>query len=208
MGHLDNSKRVIEVNLTSIGREKLAKGEGLDITQFALSDDEVNYNLWQPDVPEEDRGALIENLPTFEAFTDETQSMRYKLITLEGESDQIPEISVSSPIQIKNSSVTVSPSTVINGEKTSLDQLLGYTAISKTADVNLVVNEEADQNEGTIPALYGEKIKETGNEAVVGNSFEILNPISNLEEDKQTAVTIVGNETGLTFEITVNIIAV
>lgn len=208
MGHLDNSKRVIEVNLTSIGREKLAKGEGFDITQFALSDDEVNYNLWQPDVPEEDRGALIENLPTFEAFTDETQSMRYKLITLEGESDQIPEISVSSPIQIKNSSVTVSPSTVINGEKTSLDQLLGYTAISKTADVNLVVNEEADQNEGTIPALYGEKIKETGNEAVVGNSFEILNPISNLEEDKQTAVTIVGNETGLTFEITVNIIAV
>lgn len=208
MGHLDNSKRVIEVNLTSIGREKLAKGEGLDITQFALSDDEVNYNLWQPDVPEEDRGALIENLPTFEAFTDETQSMRYKLITLEGKSDQIPEISVSSPIQIKNSSVTISPSTVINGEKTSLDQLLGYTAISKTADVNLVVNEEADQNEGTIPALYGEKIKDAGNEAVVGNSFEILNPISNLEEDKQTAVTIVGNETGLTFEITVNIIAV
>lgn len=208
MGHLDNSKRVIEVNLTSIGREKLAKGEGLDITQFALSDDEVNYNLWQPDVPEEDKGALIENLPTFEAFTDETQSMRYKLITLEGESDQIPEISVSNPIQIKNSSVTVSPSTVINGEKTSLDQLLGYTAISKTADVNLVVNEEADQNEGTIPALYGEKIKDAGNEVVVGNSFEILNPISNLEEDKQTAVTIVGNETGLTFEITVNIIAV
>lgn len=208
MGHLDNSKRVIEVNLTSIGREKLAKGEGLDITQFALSDDEVNYNLWQPDVPEEDKGALIENLPTFEAFTDETQSMRYKLITLEGESDQIPEISVSSPIQIKNSSVTVSPSTVINGEKTSLDQLLGYTAISKTADVNLVVNEEADQNEGTIPALYGEKIKDAGNEVVVGNSFEILNPISNLGEDKQTAVTIVGNETGLTFEITVNIIAV
>lgn len=208
MGHLDNSKRVIEVNLTSIGREKLAKGEGLDITQFALSDDEVNYNLWQPDVPEEDRGALIENLPTFEAFTDETQSMRYKLITLEGESDQIPEISVSSPIQIKNSSVTVSPSTVINGEKTSLDQLLGYTAISKTNDVNLVVDEEADQNEGTIPALYGEKIREAGNEAVVGNSFEILNPITNLEEDKQTTVTIVGNETGLTFEITVNIIAV
>jgi hypothetical protein len=91
MGYLDNSTITVDAILTKRGRELLAQGRGqvggasaFQITRFALADDEVDYDLWNPAHPLGSNyyGAVIENMPVTEAVPDETQSMKYKLITL------------------------------------------------------------------------------------------------------------------------------
>ncbi len=206
MAHLDNSKRVIEVRLTAAGRRRLAEGKGVDITQFALADDEVDYTLWQDDLPPEERGALIENLPVFEAFTDETQSMRYKLVTLEGGSDKVPRLSLPDTLRLDSASITVNPETSIDGDPVPLDELIGYTAIVKNNTyLNVISTEEPEKTNATVPAMYKDKIGAAETESVVGTEFELRRSASNIKSDKQVEVTIVGNETGLSFDITVNI---
>ena len=41
MAYLDNTEITVDAILTKKGREKLATGEGLNITKFALGDDEI-----------------------------------------------------------------------------------------------------------------------------------------------------------------------
>jgi len=49
MGYLNNQIITVDAILTKKGRELLAKGDGsFNITQFALSDDEVDYTLYNP----------------------------------------------------------------------------------------------------------------------------------------------------------------
>ena len=47
MGYLDNSIVTVDAILTKKGRELLARGDGsFKITQFAVSDDEIDYTLY------------------------------------------------------------------------------------------------------------------------------------------------------------------
>jgi hypothetical protein len=85
MGYLNNQVVTVDAILTTKGRELLAKGDGsFQITQFALSDDEVDYTLYNPNHPSGSAyyGEAIENMPLLEAFPDETQMMKYKLVSL------------------------------------------------------------------------------------------------------------------------------
>lgn len=92
MGYLDNSTITVDAILTKRGRELLAMGGGsvsmgqsnpFQITQFALADDEIDYDLWNPAHPLGSAyyGTVIENMPVTEAVPDETQVMKYKLVT-------------------------------------------------------------------------------------------------------------------------------
>lgn len=98
MGYLSNSGTItVDAILTKKGRELLAKGQGsFNITQFALSDDEVDYDLWNPQhgLGSDYFGIVIENMPVTEAVPDETQSMKYKLITLPPGTKAIPYLTV------------------------------------------------------------------------------------------------------------------
>ena len=84
MGYLNNETLTVDAILTKKGRELLAKGEGFDITQFAVADDEVDYSLFTTSHPlgTDFFGSIIENLPILEASPDETQNLRFKLVTL------------------------------------------------------------------------------------------------------------------------------
>ena len=85
MGYLNNQVITVDAILTNKGRELLAKGDGsFNITQFALSDDEVDYTLYNPNHPSGSAyyGEAIQNMPLMEAFPDESQMMKYKLISL------------------------------------------------------------------------------------------------------------------------------
>ena len=85
MGYLNNQIITVDAILTNKGRELLARGDGgFNITQFALSDDEVDYTLYNPTHPSGSAyyGEAIQNMPLMEAFPDETQMMKYKLVTL------------------------------------------------------------------------------------------------------------------------------
>lgn len=104
MGYLDNSTITVDAILTKRGRELLAQGRGqvggassFQITRFALADDEIDYDLWNPAHPLGSNyyGAVIENMPITEAVPDETQSMKYKLITLPRGVRRIPYLQAS-----------------------------------------------------------------------------------------------------------------
>ena len=97
MGYLDNSSVTVDAILTLKGRELLAQGgNAFNITQFAVGDDEIDYSLWNPDHPlgTDYYGIVIENMPITEAIPDETQALKYKLITLPKQTTNIPVITV------------------------------------------------------------------------------------------------------------------
>ena len=86
MSFLDNSGDIIlDAVLTDAGRERLARGDGtFKITKFAFGDDEINYELYDGT---DSRGSAFFDLqilqtPVLEAFTNNTSSMKSKLITI------------------------------------------------------------------------------------------------------------------------------
>ena len=83
MGYLNNSVVTVDAILTTKGRELLARGDGsFRITQFALSDDGIDYTLYNPTHPSGSAfyGQALENMPLLEAFPETTQNLRYKLV--------------------------------------------------------------------------------------------------------------------------------
>ena len=87
MAFLDNSGDIIlDVVLTDHGRSLLAKGDGsFNITKFALSDDEIDYALYNSSNASGSSYYDLEILqtPVLEAFTDNAASLKNKLLTLE-----------------------------------------------------------------------------------------------------------------------------
>tara|TARA_R110002074_G_scaffold233114_1_gene404776 strand:+ start:542 stop:1228 length:687 start_codon:yes stop_codon:yes gene_type:complete len=124
MGYLNNQLITVDAILTKKGRELLAKGDGsFDITSFALSDDEVDYTLYNPNHPSGSAfyGEAIENMPLLEAFPDESQMMKYKLVTLPRQTAKMPILAgsgIGPSLKIPQlSSETITPETLnyLNG---------------------------------------------------------------------------------------------
>ena len=86
MAFLDNSGDIIlDAVLTDTGRFRLAKGDGsFKIVKFALSDDEINYRLYDKNNPSGSAYYDLEILqtPVLEAFTNNTSTMNYKLLSM------------------------------------------------------------------------------------------------------------------------------
>ena len=117
MGYLNNIVVTVDAILTKKGRELLARNDGsFRITQFAMADDEVDYTLYNPTHPSGSAfyGEAIENMPLLEAFPDETQIMKYKLVTLPRGTSKLPVINVGySSITLKQAaSLVITPQTL------------------------------------------------------------------------------------------------
>lgn len=86
MAFLDNSGDIIlDAVLTDTGRARLAKGDGsFKITKFALGDDEIDYALYNKDHPSGSAYFDLEIMqtPVLEAFTNNTSTMKSKLISI------------------------------------------------------------------------------------------------------------------------------
>ena len=86
MGFLDNSGDIIlDAVLTDTGRKRLARGDGsFNVAKFALADDEINYNLYNKNHSSGSAYYDLEILqtPVLEAFTNNTSTMKSKLITI------------------------------------------------------------------------------------------------------------------------------
>jgi hypothetical protein len=117
MGYLNNQIITVDAILTKKGRELLAKNDGsFRITQFALSDDEIDYTLYNPNNPSGSAyyGQAIEGMPLLEAFSDETQIMKYLLTTLPRGTAKIPIINIGyTNITLKQgASLSITPQTL------------------------------------------------------------------------------------------------
>ena len=224
MGYLDNTTVTVDAILTNKGRQILASGGQLNVVKFALSDDEVDYDLWNPahTLGTNYYGAVIENMPVLEALPDESQMLRYKLITLPKDVIGIPVISVNpSSIVITSlkQQITVSPSTLnFAGGNDSA----GYTAILSDdtvatleiapdgnvatqtrgiANVSSAITSVADANLASTAASFIDD-EVTGSTTAgktitrVGSKFIIKAKPQSGTTIKRALLTIVGNETG------------
>lgn len=214
MGYLDNTTVTVDAILTNKGREILAAGGRLNIVKFALSDDEVDYDLWNPahTLGTNYYGKVIEDMPVLEALPDETQMMRYKLITLPKDVIGIPVISLQ-PTAVTFTSltqeITVSPSTLnLQGGNSTL----GYTAIlsDDTVATLEIASDGAVTRSGGIPnqdlvtgatSFLDDEVTNisTAGSTItrIGSKFVLkAKPQANLTSVKKALLTIVGNETG------------
>jgi len=96
MGYLDNSTITVDAILTKRGRKKLAKNQSLDIRKFCLSDDGVDYKLYNTGNSKgsEYYGEAITNLPQLEVVPDDSVIMRYKLLTMDRRKVFLPVIDI------------------------------------------------------------------------------------------------------------------
>lgn len=208
MGYLNNSTITVDAILTKKGRELLARGrDEFKITQFALADDEIDYNLWNPNHPlgTDYYGVVIENMPLVEASTDESNVMRYKLITLPKSTSRIPVITVgqsSITLSAPGQFSIISPATINFG--VSANTTLGYTAILSNSDVAMLeVNTPiASGLAPSVPQYIGDS-ESSQTVTAVGLSFKVTAK-QQLIEDKYATVTIIANETG--GSVTVNVL--
>ena len=81
MGILDNDTVIVDAILTKVGRQKLANGQPLGITQYAFGDTGVDYTLYNPNHPSgsDSYGSAITSLPMLEAVPDDNVFLRFKL---------------------------------------------------------------------------------------------------------------------------------
>lgn len=117
MSFLNNQYVTIDAVLTKKGRELLARNDGsFQITQFALSDDEVDYTLYNPTHPSGSAfyGEAIEKMPLLQAFVDETQAMKYKLVTLPRGTSKLPILNIgyASVSLRQGASINITPQTL------------------------------------------------------------------------------------------------
>jgi hypothetical protein len=195
MAYLDNTEITVDAILTKKGRQKLASGQRLDITKFALGDDEIDYTLYDAGHPKgtPSYDSAIRAIPITEASPDETQVLKYKLVTLPKGTTRIPVVKFSGVTAITSiqtdGSTSLSPSTTPPGNTNA-----GYTVVLANQNAGILTVSRGANAVGTVPVFLGEEITTTA-QVVSGLEFR-FQPNRNLTSDIKTTITVYGNETG------------
>jgi hypothetical protein len=197
MGYLNNSTITVDAILTKKGRELLARGrDEFKITQFALADDEVDYDLYNPDHPLGTAyyGAAIENMPVVEALPDETQMLKYKLVTLPKGTAKIPVVSlggIGTSVELEaGESFTFSPQT-INFQ--AGNTTFGYTAILSDSDT-ATITATGGSGIASVPQFIGDN-EAAQSITVSGTTFTVTGKTFT-GANRTATILVVGNETG------------
>jgi hypothetical protein len=215
MAYLSNTSVTIDAILTKKGRELLARGDGsFAITQFALSDDEIDYTMYNPTHPSGSAfyGEAIINMPLLEAFPDETQIMKYKLTTLPRGTAKLPvlDLGISSVVLKQGASLTITPQTLNYLGNNQVFETSGYTVtisdvrvLASFTGVGINTPVATSLNSST---TIGTNVSKT----VIGTSFQLrgttVNTFFSTTNSVQATLTVIGNDSGarLTIPVTIN----
>jgi hypothetical protein len=203
MGYLNKSTITVDAILTKRGRELLAQGASkFNVAKFAVADDEVDYRLYNTAHPLGTAyyGNIIENMPVLEATPDETQTMRYKLVTFSGVTPGtvpvIPRITnVADSINLyfqttANKSISIAPQTAQSDTLGSAAAESSY--VLTLSDASLATITETTNT--TAPISFTSR----GSVTATGTHFNIVcNNISGTG-----TLTIYGQDSGATKVIT------
>jgi hypothetical protein len=220
MAILNNTTITVDAVLTTKGRELLARNDGsFQITQFALADDEIDYTLFNPTHPSGSAyyGQAIEATPILEAIPNESQIMRYKLVTLPRGTSKLPVIgSVGASITLKQGeSKTITPSTLNYLGAVSTFESNGYTVTIADArlvaafegsgiNVNTVGNAGLNTTTGTV--LSKTQVGTTF--SITGTTINTLFPNgaqTTVGTSLTTTITFIGRDSGARISIPLNI---
>lgn len=207
MGYLSNSEITVDAILTKKGRELLAKGQSdFRISYFALSDDEIDYSLWNVDHPLGSAyyGKIIEDMPITEAVPDETQNMKFKLVTLPKKTVRIPIVSVSNNTIVLESGQTsiIRPDTLNYKDG---NNSYGYTFVLSDSDVCAISVEATSLATDSLVPPPTNIFDTNQSVKLIGKAVKITAK-PQLTSTKTATLTIIGNETGgsTVVNITVN----
>jgi hypothetical protein len=214
MAILNPTTVTVDAILTTKGRELLARNDGsFQITQFALADDEIDYTLYNPNHPSGSAfyGEAIENVPVLEAIPNESQIMRYKLVTLPRGTSKLPVINIGyNSISLRQgASLTITPQTLNYLGSTSTFEANGYTAT--IADSRLVSSFSGTGITSTTPVqglntTTGAVLSVTQ----IGTSFTLTGTTINTLfgstlSTLTTTITVIGRDSGARITIPLNI---
>jgi len=215
MAILNPTTVTVDAILTTKGRELLARNDGsFQITQFSLADDEVDYTLYNPNHPSGSAfyGEAIENMPVIQAFPNDTQIMRYKLVTLPRGTSRLPVISIGyNTITIKQgASLTITPQTLNYLGASSTFESNGY--IATIADIRLL---SSFQGTGITTTTAGAANLNTTvgsvlSQSQLGTSFTLTSTTINTLFGTSlttitTTITVIGRDSGARITIPINI---
>ena len=214
MGYLNNSVITVDAILTKKGRELLARNDGsFRITQFALSDDEIDYTLYNPVHPSGSAyyGEAIDNMPLLEAFPDEQQIMKFKLATLPRGTAKLPVLDLGyASINLKQGAqLAITPQTLNYLGNNQTFETSGYAAT--IGDVRLFSNytgvgintQAADQSNST--ATIGTNVSKTVIGTQVNLTATTVNTLFGSQTQLRTTLTVVGLDSGARLTIPVTI---
>ena len=214
MAYLNNSVVTVDAILTKKGRELLARGDGsFRITQFALSDDEIDYTLYNTSHPSGSSyyGEAIENMPLLEAFPDETQIMKYKLVTLPRGTARLPILDLGySAITLKQgASLAITPQTLNYLGANQTFETSGYTATIADARVLATYNGVGINTDEAVRLNSTTTLGTNVSKTVIGTSINLTatttNTLFGTATSLQTTITVVGRDSGARLTIPVTI---
>jgi hypothetical protein len=215
MAILNPTTVTVDAILTTKGRELLARNDGsFQITQFSLADDEIDYTLYNPSHPSGSAfyGEAIENMPVIQAFPNDTQIMRYKLVTLPRGTSRMPVISVGyNSITLKQgASITITPQTLNYLGAASTFETNGY--IVTVSDIRLL---SSFQGTGITTTNPGDSSLNTTtgtvlSKSALGTSFTLTGTTVNTLYGTSlttltTTLTVIGRDSGARITVPINI---
>jgi hypothetical protein len=214
MGYLNNQIVTVDAILTKKGRELLARNDGsFRITQFSLSDDEIDYTLFNPNNPSGSSyyGQAIENMPLLEAFPDETQIMKYKLTTLPRGTAKMPIINIgyTNIVLKQGASLSITPQTLnyLGGSSTFESSGYNFTigdvrTMSVFNGVGVNTNAATSLNSTT---TLGTNVSKT----VIGTTLNMtgttINTLFGTVTQLQTILIVEGRDSGARVTIPINV---
>ena len=214
MGYLNNSVITVDAILTKKGRELLAKNDGsFRITQFALADDEIDYTLYNPTHPSGSAyyGEAIDNMPLLEAFPDEQQIMKYKLVTLPRGTAKLPVLDLGyAAITLKQGAqLSITPQTLNYLGNTQAFETGGYSAT--IGDVRLLSNFQGLGINTNAPTqanstnTIGTNVSKTVTGTQINLTATTVNTLFGNNVELRTTLTVVGLDSGARLTIPVTI---
>ena len=209
MGYLDNDTIVVDAILTKHGRKILSDGGSINPTSFALSDDGIDYSLWNKSSPSGSSGYddYITKLPMIEAVPDDQTLMRYKLISLDPNTQNMPIVSLGSGQSYQT--ITNSDTSYAELSPTT-DQYVGESGyifkISDSTPIQLMEHSGNIVDMSGTPVNYAPQQEIPSYIEVIGGAYIKMKAVAGLTSNKTVHITIEGIDSGAltSANITVN----
>lgn len=217
MSYLSSTSVVVDAILTKKGRELLARNNGsFRITQFSLSDDEIDYTLYNPNHPSGSAfyGEAIEAMPIIQAYPNDVEIMKYKLITLPRGTAKIPVLDIGyTSITLKQgASLAITPQTLNYLGATSTFEQSGYVAtigdvrtMSSFTGVGINTPEATNLNSTT---TIGTNVSKTVIGTTINLTATTVNTLFGSNTSLYTTLIIVGRDSGARISVPVTIVKV
>lgn len=214
MSYLSSTSVVVDAILTKKGRELLARNDGsFQITQFSLADDEVDYTLYNPNHPSGSAfyGEAIEAMPILQAYPNDTEIMRYKLITLPRGTAKIPVLDLGyTSITIKQgASLAITPQTLNYLGATSTFEQSGYTAtigdVRTMASFNGVGINTPEATSLNSTTTIGTNVSKTVIGTTINLTATTVNTLFGTNTALYTTLVVTGRDSGARISIPVTI---